>query len=64
MHVGIRRELEKANEKLEQVQEEVTELKAILTRLLQEQEPQPVPEKQIKEIGQKNMSQEQKTVRL
>lgn len=65
MQIGFKRELERANEALEHVQEEVAEVKEILTGLLQEEElQQPVAEKQLQETGQKNISKEQKPVRL
>lgn len=65
MQIGFKRELERANEALEHVQEEVAEVKEILTGLLQEEElQQPVAEKQLQETGQKNISREQKPVRL
>lgn len=65
MHIGFKRELERANEALERVQEEVTEVKELLADLLQEEElQQPVAEKQLQETGQKNINKEQKPVRL
>lgn len=53
MQIGLKRELEKANETLDRIQNEVDGLKGIIANLLKEQEPEIKPEEKIKEAGRK-----------
>lgn len=53
MRIGLKRELEKANETLDRIQNEVDGLKGIIANLLKEQEPEIKPEEKIKEAGRK-----------
>lgn len=64
MQIGLKRELEKANETLDRIHGEVDGLKGIITSRLKDQEPQVKPEKKIKETGHKEAELEQKNIRL
>lgn len=64
MQIGLKRELEKANEALDQIKRDADKVKNLIIDLLQEQEPKLEPEKEIKETGHKNVEMEQKNVRL
>lgn len=66
MQIGLKRELEKANETLDRIQNEVDGLKGIIANLLKEQEPEIKPEEKIKEASRKRAEPEPeiKNIRL